>query len=83
MNKSQSSNRDAAVSPSSEVVRDLSVFIDDSVSLFRPLTEKARIWLTENCPPGADRQYFGGALAVEARYVAGLLLRASEDGLEL
>ena len=78
MNQSSNGRPDAAL-PS----RDLSVFIDDSISLFRPLTDKARLWLNAHCPPGPDHQYFGGALVVESRYVGGLLVHAREDGLEM
>ena len=78
MNQSSNANSDAAL-PSP----DLSIFIDDSIALFRPLTDKARQWLEAHCPPGPDHQYFGGALVVEARYVGGLLVHAQQDGLEM
>ena len=54
-----------------------------SVSLLHPLTEKARKWLETHCPNGEEHQYFGHALAVEARYVPDILQRVAEDGLSV
>ena len=54
-----------------------------SVSLLHPLTEKAREWLAAHCPSGDDHQYYGFALAVEARFVADLVQRVVEDGLSV
>ena len=59
-----------------------------SLVMFRPLTDAAREWIDEfvipAAPAGDNVQWFGGALAVEPRYVddladgmvqAGLILR--------
>jgi hypothetical protein len=55
----------------------------NSVSLFHPLSERASGWLENHCPAGDDHQYFGYALAVEARFVPDLLQRVVEDGLRV
>jgi hypothetical protein len=47
--------------------------------LFTPLTPAASQFLSENIKEAA--QYFGDSLAVEHRYVEGLLLVLAEHGL--
>jgi hypothetical protein len=49
-----------------------------SIVLVRPLTNEAREWLEEN----TDGQWWTGALAVEPRYVEGLVEGMVEAGLE-
>jgi hypothetical protein len=51
-----------------------------SLFLVRPLTEAARDWLNDHVADEA--QWFGGALAVEPRYVDALVEGMVEDGLE-
>lgn len=50
-----------------------------SVCLARPLTEPGKRWLEEH----TDGQWFGGALAVEPRFVANLVDGMIGDGLEV
>ncbi len=52
-----------------------------SLWLVRPLTDAAREWIDENVDP--DAQWLGGALAVEHRYVQGILEGMQLDGLEV
>lgn len=47
-----------------------------SVVLVRPLTAAATAWLKEH----TDGTWFGGALAVEPRYVLNLVAGMREDG---
>ena len=54
-----------------------------SISLLHPLTARAGEWLAAHCPSGDEHQYFGYALAVEARYVPDILQRVAEDGLSV
>jgi hypothetical protein len=49
--------------------------------LVRPLTEAASDWLDDNVSD--DAQYFGGALVVEHRYIAGLVEGMLGDGLNV
>ena len=52
-----------------------------SIVLCHPLTQAARDWLSTHCPADGEHQYIGQALAVEPRYIEGLLRHAHEDGL--
>jgi hypothetical protein len=63
--------------------RDIEVSHEGTISLFYPLTQKARQWLAAHCPAGPEHQYLADALAVEAQYVADLLQHAQEDGLSI
>ena len=47
-----------------------------SVVLVRPLTDDARAWLKEH----TDGTWFGGALAVEPRYVCNLVVGMRDAG---
>jgi hypothetical protein len=58
---------------------DVEVENHGSVVLVRPLSDAARAWLAEHVSPDAQR--FGGAVAVEPRYVANLVDGMIGDGL--
>lgn len=49
-----------------------------SIWLLRPLTDGAREWVAESIP--ADAQWFGGAVAVEHRYIGDILQGLKLDG---
>jgi hypothetical protein len=68
---------------SSSSSRDIEVSNQGTISLLRPLTPKGRQWLATHCPTDFEHQYLGDALAVEARYLASILVHAQEDGLNL
>ena len=51
-----------------------------SIVLLRPLTDAAQAWATEHLS-GPETQYFGGAVAIEPRYVGAILEGLSDDGL--
>ena len=51
----------------------------DTVFLFRPLTNFAAEWLSENV--SEDALWFGNALAVEHRYVDALIERLTDAGM--
>jgi hypothetical protein len=61
----------------------LDVAVEDhgSLWLFRPLTEDAKIWIDDNVQDAA--LWFGGALAVEARFVQEMVEGMLADGLEV
>lgn len=50
-----------------------------TIVLVRPQTEDVRRWLVEN----TDGTWFGGALAVEPRYVEALVAGLVEEGFAL
>lgn len=50
-----------------------------SICLVRPETEAEEKWLEDTAPE--DAQWLGNALAVEPRYVAGVLEAAEADGI--
>jgi hypothetical protein len=50
-----------------------------SIVLIRPYTDDVREWLVEN----TDGTWFGGALAVEPRYVEALVTGLVEEGYAL
>jgi len=50
-----------------------------TIVLVRPQTEDVRQWLVEN----TDGTWFGGALAVEPRYVEALVAGLVEEGFAL
>jgi hypothetical protein len=52
-----------------------------SLFLVRPVTQTGVEWLGRTAPD--DAQYFGNALVVEPRYVAGVVAAAQEAGLEV
>jgi hypothetical protein len=60
---------------------DVRVTYHGSITLVEPVTDAAREWIDDKV---CDEQtWFGGKLAVEARYVENLLWGMSEDGLEI
>lgn len=60
---------------------DIRVENHGSIWLLRPVSERGTLWLDEHTDPAAT--WFGGALAVEPRYVADILEGARNDGLEI
>ena len=50
-----------------------------SIVLIRPTTDSARTWLVDH----TDGQWFGGALAVEPRFVADLVEGLQADGYDV
>jgi len=54
----------------------------DKVSLLQPLTAAGREWLNDNVQ-AEGWQFFGNALAIELRYVPGVIEGAITDGLEI
>jgi hypothetical protein len=50
-----------------------------TVALVQPLTERARTWIDENV--SEESQWLGNNLAVEHRYISGLLDGMYRDGL--
>ena len=48
--------------------------------LFDPVTDKAKRWINRNVA-GEAWQHYGGALAVEHRYIGDLMDAARRDGL--
>jgi hypothetical protein len=57
--------------------RSISVENYGTIMLVRPLTDETREWLKEH----TDGTWWGGALAVEPRYVDDLLVGMAEDGV--
>lgn len=60
---------------------DVSVEDHGSLWLFRPLTEEAKTWIDDNVEDAA--LWFGGALAVEARFAQAMVEGMLADGLEV
>lgn len=52
-----------------------------SLWLIRPLTPEATEWLNENL--SEEAQWFGNAVAVEPRYVPGLVERLRAEGFDV
>jgi hypothetical protein len=52
-----------------------------SLFLLRPSNEAARMWLQDTAPE--DAQFLGPAMAIEHRYVEGVIEAARNDGLEV
>ncbi len=61
------------------VVRDLEIENHGSVCLIRPVSEVGRAWLDATAPE--DAQFFCGAMAVEPRYVEGVVAAALDADL--
>lgn len=59
--------------------KDFSVSYHGSISIIRPLTERAKDWVREYIP--ADAQRWAGGIAVEHRYVDGVVTGIINDGL--
>lgn len=67
-------------------VVDVIVIDHGSIWLFTPVTSAARQWFTDNLTDSGrfdDHQWFGGALAVEARFVQELIEAIQIDGLKI
>jgi hypothetical protein len=60
---------------------DFAISYHGTLSLFRPLTDSATDWLRLHCPDDGEHSYFGKALAIEHRFVAGIVRLATDDGL--
>ena len=60
---------------------DLLVHGGGSVYLVRPASPSGVAWVDDHIP--ADAIWFGGAVAVEHRYIADILQGAAEDGLSI
>ena len=60
---------------------DLRVDIHGTIVLLTPLTAKAGRWIDDNVEI-ESWQRFGDVIAVEPRYVGGLIAGAIQDGLE-
>lgn len=58
---------------------DLMVENHGSIYLVRPMTERGIDWLKRTAP--ADAQFMGSAMAVEHRYIEGVIATANDDGL--
>ena len=52
-----------------------------SVFLLMPETDAARAWVEDHTDH--RRQYFGGAVVVEHRYIADIVMGATMDGLRV
>lgn len=50
--------------------------------LFDPITQRAKDWVNDNVH-AEPYQFFGGALAVEHRYIGDLVAGARGDGLNV
>jgi hypothetical protein len=61
---------------------DLRVDTHGTVVLLTPLTAKARRWIDDNVEI-EPWQLFGDVIAIEPRYVSGLIAGAIQDGLEI
>src|ERR1017187_822643 len=65
-----------------EAMPDLRVDTHGTVVLLTPLTAKARRWIDDNVEI-EPWQLFGDVIAIEPRYVSGLIAGAIQDGLEI
>lgn len=60
---------------------DLAVERHGSICLIRPYTFEGEQWLQRTAPEGA--QFMGKAMAVEPRYVQGVIDAAQADGMKV
>ena len=60
---------------------DFCVLVQGTIGLVRPLTRGASEWISEHVPH--QSQWFGPALVLEQRYIAELVNRMVEDGLQV
>lgn len=64
---------------SSRPLNDLIVWNGGSLMMVRPVSEAGKRWLDETAPDNA--QFLGDSMAVEWRYIEGVVEAAREDGL--
>jgi hypothetical protein len=62
---------------------DIRVEDHGSIVLLRPATTAGREWLEAHCDQSGYQPFSGGTLLCEPRYVANIVRRAIEDGLEV
>jgi len=62
-------------------VADVRIENHGSLFLVRPQNSTAREWIDDNVSVDGPWQWFGGALAVEGRYVVDLVNGMRQDGL--
>ncbi len=67
--------------PESGIGTDIQLQNHGSLRLVRPVTDAGREWIDENVD--SEAQWFGGALAVEPRYVQAIVEGMQLDGLEV
>jgi hypothetical protein len=60
---------------------DLLVHGGGTVYLLRPVTPVGAAWIDEHLP--VDATWFGGAVAVEHRYIQDIVVGAATDGLQV
>ena len=60
---------------------DLSIQNEGSIFLLRGLTDAGKAWIAEHIPD--DAQTFGGAVAVEHRFIGDIAAGAVNDGLDV
>ena len=60
---------------------DFTVSNEGSIFILRPISEAAKVWVEEHLPE--ERQYFGGGVVVEHRYIADIVAGIQADGLEV
>ncbi len=60
---------------------DLAIENHGSIYLVRPMSKAGREWIKSTSPD--DAQFMGDAMAVEPRYVAGVVQAASDAGLNV
>jgi len=60
---------------------DLYVENHGSLFLVRPVTREGTEWLADTAPD--DAQFMGNAMAVEPRYIAGVIEAAQANGIEV
>lgn len=69
---------DAAVAVKTPTL-DVSLENHGSIVLLRPLTDAAKLWISEKV--SGDALWFGGAVAVEPRFVGPIVEGLENDGL--
>lgn len=60
---------------------DLRIENHGSIVMLRPVSDLGREWVAEHIPQ--DAIWFGGAVAVEPRYLGNIIDGAAGDGLEI
>jgi hypothetical protein len=64
-----------------ETFPDFEISHHGTLSLFHPLNDRANKWLGRHCTPDNEHQYLARALAIDHRYVGGIVDLAIRDGL--